>query len=264
MLSIIILTCNQRDFTMRLLESMRDWLLSAAPGRKGAGEDDDEHVEVVVVDNGSSDSTCREVKEWVRRHAIGNLQLVEAGSNLGVARGRNLGLRHAKGDLLMLLDNDTIASPATFRAMMRHLRSNPQCGLVAPALYSPSGELQASAKPYPGLWIKLAHVLRPGRELKCERTELSKPHPYYVIGACQMFRREVLNLVGMLDESIFFGPEDCDFCIRIRKAGLTVDYRSDLRLTHDWQRATRRLPFGWLGRRHAAALLRFYLRHPLP
>ena len=107
-------------------------------------------------------------------------------------------------------------------------------------------------------------MLSPGRESAAERAELANPHPYYVIGACQVFRRDVLGKVGLLDEGIFYGPEDCDFCIRVRKAGFTIDYLPQLRLTHDWRRATRRSPLGTLGRRHLKALLRFWMRHPRP
>ena len=237
---------------MRLLRSMEDWLR------------DNGEVEVVLVDNGSSDGTLKAVRQWMQTSGAVNLRVIEAGENLGVARGRNLGLRAAKGDVLMLLDNDTVADPATFEGLRDHVLANPDCGIAAPALYAPDGELQASAKPYPGLWLKLRHVLCPGKELERERRELEKRHPYYVIGACQVFRRDIPERVGLLDEKIFYGPEDCDFCIRVRKAGYTIDYLSGLRLIHDWRRLTRRSPFGRLGRRHAAALIRFWLRHPAP
>lgn len=252
-LSIIILTCNQRDFTLRLLHSMEGWL-------RASGND----VEVILVDNGSTDATSESIRAWLRESGITNLRLIEAGENLGVARGRNLGLKAASGGVLMLLDNDTVADGRVYDELCRYVEDTPACGIAAPALYSPDGELQASAKPYPSPWLKLRHVLSPGRESAAERAELANPHPYYVIGACQVFRRDVLGKVGLLDESIFYGPEDCDFCIRVRKAGFTIDYIPQLMLTHDWRRATRRSPLGTLGRRHLKALLRFWMRHPRP
>ena len=252
-LSIIILTCNQRDFTLRLLHSMEGWL-------RASGND----VEVILVDNGSTDSTSESIRAWLRESGITNLRLIEAGENLGVARGRNLGLKAASGGVLMLLDNDTVADGRVYDELCRYVEDTPACGIAAPALYSPDGELQASAKPYPSPWLKLRHVLSPGRESAAERAELANPHPYYVIGACQVFRRDILGKVGLLDEGIFNGPEDCDFCIRVRTAGFTNDYIPQLRLTHDWRRATRRSPLGTLGRRHLKALLRFWMRHPRP
>lgn len=248
-LSIVVLTCSQCGFTMRLLDSILPYLL-----RRG------ESVELVLVDNGSVDATLDSVADWTAEHGVANLRVISAGENLGVARGRNLGLRHARGRVLMLLDNDTLADGKVFDTLLEHVTRHPECGIAAPALYSPQGELQASAKPYPGPWLKICHVLRPGRELECERRELASPHPFYVIGACQVFRRDVMEHVGALDERIFFGPEDADFCMRVRRAGYTVDYLPGLHLTHDWQRATRRSPLGRLGRLHARALLRFWWR----
>ncbi|MDE6010387.1 MAG: glycosyltransferase family 2 protein [Muribaculaceae bacterium] len=246
-LSIVVLTCNQAAFTMRLLRSMTEWL-----------RDNPYRVEVILVDNGSVDDTVVKTNELIGREAIINLRVIEAGENLGVARGRNLGLHAARGEVLMLLDNDTVADVATFEALLEYVERNKACGIAAPALYSPDGVLQASAKPFPGLILKIAHVLRPGKELACERDELLKRHPFYVIGACQIFRRDVLERVGELDEKIFYGPEDCDFCIRVREAGYTVDYLPHLHLTHDWRRATRRSPFSRLARLHIAALLHFW------
>ena len=249
-LSIIVLTCNQCHFTLRLLESMTGYL------RSRVGD-----VELILVDNGSTDGTADKVGQWARRHSITNLHTIVSPENVGVARGRNLGLSAATGSALMLLDNDTIGCDETFDSLLEYVESNSQCGVAAPALYSPSGELQASAKPYPGILLKLSHLVRPGKELPKERKELEKPHPFYVIGACQIFRRDVLRRVGLLDPKIFYGPEDADFCIRVRNAGYTIDYLRHLSLTHDWQRATRRSPFGKLGRLHAKALLRFWLRY---
>lgn len=249
-LSIIVLTCNQCHFTLRLLESMAGYLLSRA-----------EDVELILVDNGSTDGTADKVGEWVRLNCITNLRTIISPENLGVARGRNLGLSAATGSALMLLDNDTIACAETFNSLLEYVESNLQCGVAAPALYSPSGELQASAKPYPGILLKLSHIVRPGKELPREHEELEKLHPFYVIGACQILRRDVLTRVGLLDQKIFYGPEDADFCIRVRNAGYTIDYLRHLSLTHDWQRATRRSPFGKLGRLHIKALLHFWLRY---
>lgn len=251
-LTIIILTCNQKDYTLRLLRSMGEWLTAHSEGA--------DKVEVLLVDNGSTDGSVEAVREWMYKSGVVNLRIIEARENLGVACGRNLGLREAKGKVLMLLDNDTIADTDTFEALRDYVLANSSCGIVAPALYAPDGELQASAKPYPGLWLKLRHVLRPGKELAYEREELEKLHPFYVIGACQVFRREIIEKVGLLDEKIFYGPEDCDFCMRVRNAGYSVDYLRHLRLTHDWRRLTRRSPFGKLGRRHAAALLHFWMK----
>lgn len=248
LLSIVVLTCNQCDTTMRLCQSLTHWL---------SGRDD---VELIIVDNGSTDATASRIEEWIKTHGLTQVTFMPLAVNKGVAAGRNTGIKHATGKYIMLLDNDTLACGETFDALVTHLEKNPRCGVAAPALYSPDGELQASAKPYPTPRIKLMHLLSPHHNLAVERRHASSPHPYYVIGACQMFPRAILGTVGLLDEGMFYGPEDCEFCLRVRLAGYTVDYRSDLHLVHDWRRVTRRSPLGWLGRRHAAALWRLWRR----
>ena len=109
-LSIIVLTCNQCHFTLRLLESMTGYLL---------GRTDD--VELILVDNGSTDGTADKVGEWARLNCITNLRTIISPENLGVARGRNLGLSAATGSALMLLDNDTIACAETYLSYLNCL-----------------------------------------------------------------------------------------------------------------------------------------------
>ena len=241
-ISIIILTYNQRHYTLRCLDALSPFM-TAHPD-----------AEVVLVDNGSTDSTLPMVMQrdytWQAR-----IVTLPQSSNLGVAAGRNAGLRHASGQLLMLLDNDTVPSADTLEALFHYIDTHPEVGVAAPALISPQGELQASAKPFPGLMVKIRHAL-----LRNE-VEAPDPNPYYVIGACQAFRREVLERVGELDSRIFYGPEDADFCARVRNAGLEIHYLPHLRLIHDWQRATTRRLLSPLGRRHIRGLIHFWLKH---
>lgn len=248
-LSVVVLTYNQRPVTERLMET----LLPYAADRP--------EVEVVVVDNGSADGTAESIRKMGA--ALGpRLKVIETGRNTGVAAGRNTGLRAASGELLMLLDNDTEVTAKAMDGLMDYLQKHPECGLCAPALYGPAGELQDSAKPFPGVGVKVRHLLQRGRSLTAGETDAMKcGHPFYVIGACQLFRRRVWEKAGPLDEKIFYGPEDADFCMRIRECGFSVDYVPELRITHHWQRATRRRPWSRLSLLHMRALLYFYRKH---
>ena len=76
-----------------------------------------------------------------------------------------------------------------------------------------------------------------------------------------MFTRDVYQMAGPLDENIFFGPEDADFCMSVRSLWKKVVYYPALTIIHDWQRATNRSPFSQQARRHAAGLLYFYAKH---
>ncbi|MDE6300743.1 MAG: glycosyltransferase family 2 protein [Muribaculaceae bacterium] len=253
-LSIVILTCNQCGHTMRLLRSLAPYLA------------DHTDTDVVLVDNGSTDDTDAELSAWKASlpRIAPRIKVIRLSENRGVAGGRNIGISAASGELLLILDNDTVVNAGALDGLRRHIAANPSCGICAPALRAPDGELQSSAKPYPGPLLKLAHIVRPGRELERERVEMRKPHPWYVIGACQMMRHSTYDAVGPLDEGIFYGPEDADYCARVRRAGLTIDYLPEFEIIHDWRRATRRSPLSRLGRLHIRALFHFWIKHSTP
>ena len=242
-ISLVILTFNQKELTLRCLRALDGYI---SPER-----------EIILVDNGSTDGTADEVR---RLHP--HVRLVISPRNIGVAPGRNLGLAAATGDLLMLLDNDTIASTATVTSMADWLNARPDVGLLAPQLVSPQGEVQRSFKPFPGLGLKMRNML-----LR-RRTDTLPPgsnpalcEPFYVIGAAQMFTRAVFEEAGPLDNRIFYGPEDADFCMAVRATGRRVVYNPAFTIIHDWQRRTNSRPLSPIGRRHIRALLYFYRKH---
>lgn len=253
-LSIIVLTCNQKDFTISLLQSLKPWLK------------ENPESELIIVDNGSADDTLNAVRTEMEP-LTGQLQYLYNDRNLGVAGGRNKGLRKARKDYILILDNDTVVTSEAIDALRDYLHANPQCGLCAPALISPEGKVQSSAKPFPGILIKLRHVIGgilPALfrgDSAAEKASMKAVNPFYVIGACQMFRREIIDRIGLLDANIFYGPEDADWCMRIAATGQSINYLPSIKIIHHWQRATTRSPFSKLSLIHAKALLYFYKKH---
>jgi len=243
-LSIIILTWNQRDYTLRCLQSISSLV-------------NDEAVEVLLVDNASTDGT----REAVARD-FPSVKVIVNSENRGVAAARNQGLKQATGRKLMLLDNDTIASADAITAIEHYLDTHPAVGLCGCRLVGEDGTVQASYKEYPGLGIKVRNVLGMKRkEATFPVDDEGNLTPTYVIGACQMFPRKVLERVGLLDEHIFYGPEDADYCLRVAAAGWQVKYLTQPTIVHCFQRSTTRRIFSPLGRKHIAALLYFYRKH---
>ncbi len=247
LLSIVVLTCNQRNFTVRLMASLSEYM-TRHPG-----------TELILVDNGSSDGTIDAIRHmgclWIE-----HITIIRNKRNLGVAAGRNIGLKTARGEFIMLLDNDTMVTATAIENLVKHMQLSPTTGLAAPALISMNGTLQDSAKPYPGILLKARHILG-FKQSESEKAAMDTCHPPYVIGACQIFRKELLDSVGLLDENIFYGPEDADFCIRIMKHGLSIDYLKHISITHDWQRATSRKPLSTLALKHFFGLIYFYAKH---
>ncbi len=248
-LSIVIITYNGADLTDRLMGSL--WPLI----------DKSDDTEIVIVDNHSTDSTRTILDRW-KSKLTDRLTVIYAEKNLGVAGGRTIGTESARGEMIMYLDNDTIVSAEAVNRLRSYLETHPSCGLVAPALRSLSGELQESAKPFPGIGVKVRNMVaghKSGSNVSYGDTDTI--HPYYVIGACQLFRRATYDSVGGLDTRIFYGPEDADFCERIRQTGLTIDYLQNVTIVHEWQRATRRSLFSRLSREHIKGLIHFYIKH---
>lgn len=244
-LSVVILSWNSLPQLRPCLESLRPVL--ERPG-----------VELIWVDNGSADGASG----YVTR-AFPRSRRIVLPENRGVAAGRNCGLREAKGEYVLILDDDTESTPQAIDALAEHLRANPLCGVAACALRDSGGRLQDSFKPYPGVGVKIRNVLRSKTGLKAKETTLPEgvTHPCYVIGACQMIRASVLRQVGLLDEHIFYGPEDADFCLRVAAAGYTVDYLPHISILHHWRRITSRSLTSASSRRHIRALLYFWRKH---
>lgn len=243
-ISVVILTCNQRDLTLRCLRSLSRFIECA------------EH-EVILVDNGSTDGTGEAVSK-----AFPAVRILALPENRGVAAGRNAGLAIANGDYLMILDNDTIADAETITALADFLRRHPEVGIVAPRLIAPDGSVQNSFKKFPGIGQKILNIIGGRkRNIAAGNIPVKAMEPFYLIGAAQMFTRLVYQMAGPLDERIFFGPEDADFCMSVRSLWKKVVYYPALTIIHDWQRSSSRKPFSPQARKHAAALLYFYAKH---
>jgi GT2 family glycosyltransferase len=82
----------------------------------------------------------------------------------------------------------------------------------------------------------------------------------YVIGACQVIRCEALRTVGLLDEKIFYGPEDVDFCLRLRQAGWHVIYNPEAVVVHKERRVARSF-FSGLSWKHLWGVGYYFWKH---
>lgn len=165
---------------------------------------------VVVVDNGSSDDSVDRIKT-----AFPNVELIEAGRNLGFAAGNNLGIRFAleRGvDYVWLLNNDTKVCPHALTAMVEVAESDPKIGAVGSVLYymDKPERVQAWGGGWVNPWLGISrHFLAP----------VSSERIHYITGASLLIRRSVLEEVGLLDEGFFMYWEDTDFGLRLRKRG---------------------------------------------
>ncbi|MCK9312128.1 MAG: glycosyltransferase family 2 protein [Bacteroidales bacterium] len=232
--------------------------------------------EILAVDNGSTDNSASLLQPYGP-----HLRLIRNSSNLGVAKARNSALKEAKGDIIWILDIDTIVNKEALDKMYQCCLSNAEIGLCGCKLTDADGLVQDSCRKYPRLSYKCLNLLESRTSrlhyLKGLHTglinhnagqfyhqEMKGIFPFdveYLIGACQMFRHSVLGKVGYLDESIFYGPEDADFCLRIHKAGLEVIYIPDKSIVHHYNRSTNKSLFSRLSFWHAKGLIHFWWKN---
>ncbi len=165
--------------------------------------------ELVVVDNGSIDGTA----EWVSTH-VPQAKLLRLPTNLGFAGGNNAGLRIARGDFLVLANNDTLPPPNFVEEITRPFGSRPDLGSVAGVLtFAHRTELVASA----GISVARDGVHRDARLLT--RVADLPPNPVEIFGpsgGAVCYRREALADVGLFPDRFFNYLEDADLAWRLR------------------------------------------------
>ena len=262
-LSVVIITWNAEQDVKQCLDSVLEATASCA-------------TEVIVVDNGSTDNTRNILELYGERI---NLLLLK--KNNGVAVARNIGMAAAKGEYIWILDVDTIVNKEAVNGMIEYLEDNPDCGICACRLQSESGDVQDSCRkmPYPKYKIrnllsakigkmafagKLNVKIKKQNESQFYRKELQGGEPFeaeYVIGACQMFRKSILNEVGFLDEKIFYGPEDADFCLRVHQKGYKIVCLPAHQIVHHYNRISNKKFFSRMSYLHLKGLVYFYNKH---
>lgn len=222
--------------------------------------------ELIVVDNNSKDGT----QEMIRSD-FPNAKLIINSENRGVARARNQALPIAEGKYILILDADMVLIENSFKKMIEFMDKTQDAGICGGKLISPDGIVQYNARRYPSL---LTFILRRLTYLRVvQNSKALKNHEMiewdrndirdvdYVIGACQMIRRDALKAVGLLDEKIFYGPEDIDYCIRMYQNGWKVYYYPCTSIIHYEQRITKKKYFSMLSLRHLCGIFHLFLKY---
>lgn len=116
MVSIIVPVLNRRDVIMETLESVRTQTYTP--------------MELLVVDDGSSDGTADGVAGWIEVHPGARGSLIRFEKNVGKCAAVNAGMERASGEYLMVLDSDDVLLPDTIAREVEFLREHPDCGMV--------------------------------------------------------------------------------------------------------------------------------------
>lgn len=239
--SVIVLTWNGLNFIKACLDSV---LAQTYP-----------EFEVIVVDNASTDGSDKLVAE-----KFPQVRLICNERNLGFSGGCNVGLKAARGDILVLLNQDTQVRPDWLHALNESLGDS-HIGVVGCKIFYPDGETLQHA----GGWIEwplgLAHHY--GQDEKNAPAWDIPRAVEYVTGAAIAFRREVMERIGLLDEGFWPGYfEDADFCLRARAAGYEIWYNPNAVLQH--KESSSLTDQRLLSQAYQRGRLRFILKHTSP
>lgn len=254
-LSVVVPTHDSRDITLACLESLVD---AHRPDARNHGS-----VEILVVDDGSSDGTS----EAIRRN-YPQVRLLRHQRARGFSAAANRGLDAARGELLWLLNSDTEVAPDSVAELLRVFREHPSVGVVGAQLSYPDGSPQWSGGPAPTLpWLAaLASGLPPllGRLPGWRRAKpLAGQEPRrvdWVTGASLALRRPVWEACGPLDEGYRFYAQDLDFCLAVRRDGWEVVMEPSVRVIHHHGATIARDPGSHSGRQQPALLWRDLVR----
>lgn len=199
---------------------------------------------ILVVDNGSVDGSADRLRGSGRAFV-----LYESPDNLGFARGTNVAverLAEQGADAVWILNNDTVVAPACLRNLAAALEADATVAAVTgKILYeSPPGRIWYAGAAWRH-WSLTAPHRGKGREDRGQFDEASDVG--FISGCCLLARKDVLDRVGLFDESYFAYWEDADWCLRALRLGLRLRYEPAAVLEHKVSASIRRNTLGRSG-----------------
>jgi len=229
--SVIVLSYNTKNITNKCLTELKSSVdfFQKKTSRK---------VEVLVVDNSSSDGSVETIKKnqsWVG--------LIESKTNLGFAKANNLGMKKSSAKYFLLLNSDAFVKKQTLYKAWRHLKKNRNIDILGCRLLFENNKFQPSGGylPTPFRTIALMFGLD---KLPVIRNLIGPIHPKlrsffnsnnnleWVMGAFMLLRREVFDITGGFDEMFFMYTEEVEWFKRMQKHKFKLSYKSDLAIVH--------------------------------
>lgn len=202
LVSIIILTYNAIAYTKMCVNS----ILNHTGCRH----------EIIFVDNASSDGTVEYLRNLTKEHSC--YKLIENHKNMGFAAGNNQGVAVARGEYVMLLNNDVLVSDGWLEGLVKSLERDEEIGMVGPITNSISGRQMVSAVPYTDEHGFHDFSQRVRKTYKGRLTPRNR-----IAGFAVLMRKALYDEVSGLDESFGTGNyEDDDLCLKVRGKGYAI------------------------------------------
>lgn len=252
-ISFVVLTWNSEQYLERCLACISQALKQT-----------DISYEICVLDNGSQDGTPALLEKLTDKHPdiiVPHFEL----KNIGTTRSRNHLFTMARGYYLCVMDSDVELWQGVMEVLLAEIKADQRLGIVAPRILYPSGAWQKSFDRFPTVIDKINRLFRLRSIEEHESLQYNEiMQPFYVdyaISAFWLMRRKLLETVGLLDEQIFYSPEDVDFCLRIWKAGYRILYVPSVSVTHHTQEISRGLKINRAKLSHIKGLLYYFYKH---
>jgi len=224
-LSIIIVNWNNKD----ILEDCLNSIFHTHNVSK---------YEIIVVDNSSEDGSVKLIK-----NEFPNVVLLANDENLGFTKANNQAIKIARGNYILLLNNDTVVTNAyCFDRMIELMEKNPQLGILGCKLLYPDGTLQSCGESFPSVWgIFKSQILFTKTWKRFEKNK-QEDNPFkevdFICGACLMTGKKILDQVGLFKEEYYMYGEDVEFCYRVHKAGYDIGVLTDESIIHLHSKST--------------------------
>jgi N-acetylglucosaminyl-diphospho-decaprenol L-rhamnosyltransferase len=221
--SVIIVTHKHKTFIDACLRSVFDQV--GVP------------FEIIVVDNASGDGCVERVRKYFPK-AVLLPQKVRRGFSANV----NTGIMKSRGRYILILNPDTQMFKGALKSLMKRLKSDKRTGICGPKLVNPDGSVQLSFRNFP-TW-KTGLLRRTPLRNIFQQSAINKEHLNanqshsiaqrvdWMLGACLLIKREMLDDIGLFDERYPLYVEDIDFCMRAHFRGWGVWYEPGAVVMH--------------------------------
>lgn len=194
------------------------------------------NIEVIFVDNCSADGSVSFVRE-----KFPQVQIIENIENSGYAEGNNIGFRAAKGEYILVINNDTVLQKNLIEKLVGSFEEIPNLGVVQPMvrLMENSEQLDACGS----FWTNTGFNYHYGIYKSAQSPLYQNRFPVYSVkGMCMMMPRSVIERVGLFDPDFWCYFEETDFCHRVWLAGYECWYVPDAFLYHYMGGTSRKKP----------------------
>jgi len=207
--SVVIVTWDRRDDLTRAVNSIR--------------KQDYNPIEIIIIDNGSTDGTIEYLKGLSGR----NIKYLLLNKNMGTSLTRNIGVKKSSGKYVLFMDSDAVLHDKhMISKAVKLMESDKKIGSIGAVVYGNEDESE--------IFVAGSYLDWDGHDSKKSLQPIKK-RAYdvdYITSCVALHRKDALKQVGGFDPSFFFFEEDCDLGIRLKKAGWKLVVDPEIKALH--------------------------------